>query len=270
MNLLIWLSRPSPSIRLTVPLSGAKENSVYQSPHHLFTQTNVHASVWCKRDAKLVIRWCPGDSGLPTHSQALLCCPTQLEPLGYPRVGYPILPFTHSASLLHSPFLVLQSPHRAAPPTSLPPSPHFFSPSQAPTISFFPLASYFSSPTFIAHLFPASTPAWLQTLSRSHPFLADCGPPTWAGSEAPRPRPRCVTSRFSHPPEGGARERLVPATNLGVSGPLPPLAREGALSLASLAARGYPQGYPRFRCTFSSFAVCFAGGVPSIRPVCFK
>lgn len=174
LHLLIWLSRPSPLRRMTVPLRGAKEKSLYQSPLQRPDLTSALKLICMRQfDAKgavnSVIR--PAQATADSQHTPRLCFtdPLGLKPwASHTRVGYFILPFTYSVSRLHSPFLVLKSPHRAAPPTSLPPRAHFFGPSQAPTFSFFSHCflslnfrrSYFTSfqffPRPVQALFPRS------------------------------------------------------------------------------------------------------------------
>lgn len=173
LHLLIWLSRPSP-LRMTVPLRGAKEKSLYQSPLQRPDLTSALKLICMRQsDAKgavnSVIR--PAQATADSQHTPRLCftAPLGLNPwASHTWVGYSILPFTYSVSRLHSPFLVLKSPHRAAPPRSLPPRAHFFGPSQAPTFSFFshcflslnsdvrisPLCSFFPRP--VQTLFPRS------------------------------------------------------------------------------------------------------------------
>lgn len=168
-------------------------------------------------------------------------------------MGYPTLPIPLSTPRLHSPFpFQLVSPRRPVPiPPSLPPSPHLSGPSQTLTLSFFPIVSYFPFSTVVAPPLSFTTPYTL--LSRAHLAPADRGSPTHAGLKAElrapqRPRPTRVDVPILPPPEGAARERLVPRVRL-----------PGLAALSTQPTCPACQGPDKPRCSSSNLSVCSAG-----------
>lgn len=106
---------------------------------------------------------------------------------------------------LHSPFLDPWSDH-TAPPTPLPFFLLYLRPSSAPTLTFYPMASYFSAPTVVSPLVPVATlfPGLFHTPyprspSSSGRNLDDCCTVQAGGTSRAEAPPTLRTPQFSRP-----------------------------------------------------------------------